>query len=112
MKIVFGFVFLAATLLFSFPEVSYAGLAARARGVDDTYGSTSKRGCVNGVCPLRGQNRAGGRGGNKTCSGAGMVCAERNAGSAQACEAAVARCMQTGTFVGPTGRSASGLVRN
>lgn len=59
MKILAGLVLLAATLLFSFPEVSYAGLGARARGVDDTYGSTAKRGCVNGICPLRGKSGKG-----------------------------------------------------
>jgi hypothetical protein len=57
MKIVFGFVFLAATLLFSsVPEVSYARGAA-ARGMDTAYGSTRKSGCVNGVCPLKGKSK-------------------------------------------------------
>jgi hypothetical protein len=56
-KLLIGFTFLAATLLFSsIPETSSAGSASRARGVD-VYGSTKKTGCVNGVCPLKGNNK-------------------------------------------------------
>ena len=60
MKILVGLVFLAATLLFSsVPEVSFAKGAA-ARGVDVSYGSTSRSGCVNGICPVKGK-KAGAR---------------------------------------------------
>ena len=61
MKILIGFIFLAATLLFSsVPEVSYARGEA-ARGIDTTYGSTRRTGCVNGICPLRGKAKGAGK---------------------------------------------------
>jgi hypothetical protein len=47
----------------------------------------------------------------KTCSGYANTCVQNNPGKTDKCQSARAKCMETGTFVGPQGRSFSGLAK-
>ena len=47
----------------------------------------------------------------KSCSAYADVCVRNNAGKADKCQSAREKCMQTGTFVGPQGKSFSGLAK-
>lgn len=111
MKFVAGVVFFIAAWLVTSDALARGGLS---RGFDATYGTTSKHNCVNGVCPLKGEGRGGkGGGGNKSCSEHASICAaKRGGGSTRGCEAAAARCMQTGTWRTPDGRVFSDVPRN
>ena len=108
-----GLAFLIAIwFIWSTPPAALAKGGA-ARGLDTAYGSTSKRGCVNGVCPLKGERGGNGGGGNKSCSAHASICAAKKGnGSTKVCEAAAASCMQTGTWRSPNGRVFSNVPRN
>jgi len=47
----------------------------------------------------------------KTCSAYASKCVQNNPGKTDQCQSASTRCMQTGTFVGPQGKSFSGLLK-
>ena len=49
---------------------------------------------------------------SKSCSVYANTCTLKNRNVADKCQAAGARCMQTGTFVTPQGKSFSGLAKN
>ena len=52
---------------------------------------------------------------SKTCTSYGQACISRNANSpelAAKCQSSQARCMETGTFVGPRGRVFTGVAKS